>query len=509
MTALLVVAPIVVPLLAGAGVMVAFRRRGAQQVLGLAGAAALLTGAAALMATVWRHGPQTVHVGAWPQPYAITLVADTLAALMVLVAAVVGAAVAVYALAEVDAERRGMGFFALLMVLLAGVNGAFLTADLFNLYVCFEVMLMASFVLLVLGGGRAQMEGGLKYVTLNLFSSALFLAGVGLTSGAAHSLNLADLAVRMPVIAAEQPALAAALAGLFLVAFGIKAALFPLHFWLPASYHTPPAAVSALFAGLLTKVGVYALIRVYGLVFVGVEDIFRFLPMVAALTMLAGVVGAVAQFNVRRILSFHIVSQIGYIVVGVALLGAADAAVRQLALTAAVFYTVHHILVKTNLFLAAGVISRMRGTEDLGALGGLATSAPWLAALFLIPAASLAGIPPLSGFWAKLGVISATVEAEAWGLLAAALGAGLLTLLSMVKIWNEAFWKEPPAAAGVTPPSRRELATMAVPMAVLALLTVAIGLDPQALLAVADRAAAELLDVDAYRAAAGLVGGGR
>ena len=345
MNALLVVAPIVVPLLAGAGVMVAFRRRGAQQVLGLAGAAGLLTGAVALMATVWRHGPQAVHVGAWPQPFAITLVADTLAALMVLVAAVVGAAVAVYALVEVDAERRGMGLYALLMVLLAGVNGAFLTADLFNLYVCFEVMLMASFVLLVLGGGQAQMEGGLKYVTLNLFSSALFLAGVGLTSGAAHSLNLADLADRMPVIAAEQPALAAALAGLFLVAFGIKAALFPLHFWLPASYHTPPAAVSALFAGLLTKVGVYALIRVYGLVFVGVEDVFRFLPMVAALTMLAGVVGAVAQFNVRRILSFHIVSQIGYIVVGVALLGAPDPAVRQLALTAAVFYSVHHILV--------------------------------------------------------------------------------------------------------------------------------------------------------------------
>ena len=150
----------------------------------------------------------------------------------------------------------------------------------------------------------------------------------------------------------------------------------------------------------------------------------------------------------------------------------------------------------------------MRGTEDLGALGGLATSAPWLAALFLIPAASLAGIPPLSGFWAKLGVIAATVEAEAWGVLAAALGAGLLTLLSMVKIWNEAFWKEPSTTAGVAPPTRRELAAMVVPMAVLALLTVAIGLDPQALLAAAGRAASELLDVDAYRAAAGLVGSG-
>jgi multicomponent Na+:H+ antiporter subunit D len=502
-----VVAPILVPLVAGAAVMVGFRSIRLQKTVGVTGAVLLLASSVLLFEEVWRGGPHSVHVGGWPPPFAITLVADTLGSLMVLLASIIGAAVALYSLAEVEPKRLEMGYFALLMVLLAGINGAFLTADLFNLYVCFEVMLMASFVLLVLGGDRRQMEGGLKYVTLNLVSSALFLAGAGIVYGAAHSLNLADLSVRMPEVAAQRPELAAALAGLFIVAFGIKAALFPLYSWLPASYHTPPVAVSAVFAGLLTKVGVYALIRVYSVVFVGVPGVFSILLVMAVLTMVAGVLGAVAQFHVRRILSFHIVSQIGYMVLGLALLGVRDDGVRRLALAAAVFYIAHHILVKTNLFLIAGVIRRHGGTEELGPLGGLSSKAPWLAALFLIPAASLAGIPPLSGFWAKLGIIRATIEAGAWTALAAALFAGLLTLLSMTKIWNEAFWKDAPAEppAGSAP---LHSAAMVLPIVLLAALTVAIGLAPQPLYAVADRVAAELLDIDVYRTAAGLLESG-
>jgi multicomponent Na+:H+ antiporter subunit D len=394
------------------------------------------------------------------------------------------------------------------MVLLAGVNGAFLTADLFNLYVCFEVMLMASFVLMVLGGDRYQKEGGLKYVTLNLLSSALFLAAVGIVYGATATLNLAELAVRVPLVAGERPELVAALAGLFLVAFGIKAALFPLYFWLPASYHTPPVSVSAVFAGLLTKVGVYALIRVFSAVFVDLRWLFSLLVGIAVLTMISGVLGAVSKFHIRRILSFHIVSQIGYMVLGLALVSSADPVVRRLALAAAVFYIAHHILVKTNLFLIAGVIRRLGGTEDLGPLGGLSLHTPWLAALFLIPAASLAGIPPLSGFWAKLAIIQASVDAGAWIAVGAALLAGLLTLLSMTKIWNEAFWKEAPEA---TSPQdwHRTIWPMIVPIVILAMLTVTIGLAPQPLFAVADRAAAELLDLEAYRATLGLLGGGQ
>jgi multicomponent Na+:H+ antiporter subunit D len=505
MTDMLIAAPVFVPLLAAALVMVGFRSPTAQRAAGLSGAGGLLLCAVVLFAEIWSTGPQALRVGSWPAPFAITMVADTLAVLMVLLASLVGAVVAVYSLTEVDAARLDMGYYGLLNVLLAGVNGAFLTADLFNLYVCFEVMLMASFVLMVLGGDRCQKEGGLKYVTLNLFSSALFLAGVGIVYGATSTLDLSELAARMPAVAAQRPELAAALAGLFLVAFGIKAALFPLHFWLPASYHTPPAAVSALFAGLLTKVGVYALIRVFSVVFIDLEGLFSAMVGIAILTMLSGVLGAVAQFHVRRILSFHIISQIGYMVLGLALLGADDPGVRRLALAAAVFYIAHHILVKTNLFLIAGVVLRLRGTEDLGPLGGLATSARWLAVLFLIPAASLAGIPPLSGFWAKLAMIQAAVGATAWTAVAAALAAGLLTLISMTKIWNEAFWKSPPKRHESSD-QRDDISLMVGPIVLLAALTVAIGLAPQPLFAVADRAAAELLDLGSYRAMSGLGG---
>jgi multicomponent Na+:H+ antiporter subunit D len=312
----------------------------------------------------------------------------------------------------------------------------------------------------------------------------------------------------MPVVVAERPELAAALAGLFLVAFGIKAALFPLYFWLPASYHTPPVAVSAVFAGLLTKVGVYALIRVFSLVFIGLHWAFELLVGVAVLTMIFGVLGAVAQFHIRRILSFHIISQIGYMVLGLALLSSGDTTVRRLALAAGIFYIAHHILVKTNLFLIAGVIRRYGGTEDLGPLGGLATRVPWLAALFLIPAASLAGVPPLSGFWAKLGIIQAAVSAGTWIAVAAALAAGLLTLVSMTKIWNEAFWKDLPHRNFSSRPGGG-LWMMLVPIVLLAALTVGIGLVPQPLYEVADRAAAELLDQGNYQTSAGLVGGMR
>jgi multicomponent Na+:H+ antiporter subunit D len=291
------------------------------------------------------------------------------------VASVTGFAVAVYALADVDEARRRAGFTPLLLVLLMGVCTSFLTGDIFNLYVCFEVMLIASFVLLALGGERPQMEGALKYVTLNLVSSAIFLAAVGVLYGLTGTLNMAHLARLVPVVAESHPELITAVAGLFLASFGIKAGIFPLYFWLPASYHTPPVAVSAVFAGLLTKVGVYALIRVFTLIFAGVTSLTNLILILAGLTMLTGVLGAVSQYHIRRILSFHIISQIGYMVMGLGLLAAPDPEVRRIGLLAAVFYIVHHIIVKTNLFLIGGIVRRLRGrTLPAVALAGGALS---------------------------------------------------------------------------------------------------------------------------------------
>ncbi|MEM6376560.1 MAG: proton-conducting transporter membrane subunit, partial [Pseudomonadota bacterium] len=375
-----------------------------------------------------------------------------------------------------------------------GVVGAFITGDLFNLYVWFEVMLISSFGLLVLGGRAEQIDGGVKYVALNLVSTIMFLSGIGLIYGMTGTLNLADLA---SAVDQADPDLLTVVAILFMIAFGVKAALFPLFFWLPASYHTPAFAVSAVFAGLLTKVGVYALLRMFTLVF-DHDTAFThtILLWVAALTMVTGVLGAAAQTDMRKILSFHIVSQIGYMIMGLALL-------TPLALVGAVFYLVHHIIVKANLFLIAGVAQRLTGSTELGQIGGLYKSAPLLAILFFIPAFSLAGFPPLSGFWAKFLLVKAALDVEGWIIAAVALVVGLLTIYSMTKIWAAAFWEPHPdgLAPALSRLSARERGALLWPVAGLAVMTIAIGLSPEPFVAFAQQSAAQLLDPQAYIAA--------
>ncbi len=490
---LLLVLPMLIPLATAAASVLARRRRGLQRALGLVGAGALLAASICLLYSVGMHGILSMQVGNWPAPFGITLVADTFGAIMVVLAGLTGFAVAVYSVASIDPIRETFGYYALLNVLLMGVCGAFLTGDLFNLYVWFEVMLIASFVLMVLGSERAQLEGAIKYVTLNLMSSAFLLAAVGILYGLTGTLNMADLAGKLPAFQAEGALTAVAM--LFLVAFGIKSAVFPLFFWLPASYHTPPAAVSAIFAGLLTKVGVYAMIRVFTLLFVhDTAFTHQLIIWIAGLTMVTGVLGAAAQGEFRRILSFHIVSQIGYMIMGLGLFTTA-------AITGSVFYIMHHIIVKANLFLVSGVAYRLLGTYELARLGGLYRARPFLALLFMIPAMSLAGVPPLSGFFAKFALIRSGIDVGQYAIVAAALIVGLLTLFSMTKIWAEAFWK--PASVGqLDEATGKPLPpipwTMLAPMVGLALLTVGIGLGAGPMLELAHRAASELMDPNQY-----------
>lgn len=498
----LLILPIVMPLVSAALSLVCWRSPRVQRGAGVAGMAALFGAALLLLVAVRRQGIQALQVGSWPAPYGISLVADLFAAIMVLLAATMGLAVAVYSLASIDARRVAFGYFALLHILLAGVCGAFLTGDIFNLYVWFEVMLIASFVLLALGGERAQLEGAIKYVTLNLISSAVFLTAVGIVYGVAGTLNMADLHVKLQQV---QPALQSAIAMLFLVAFGVKAAVFPLFFWLPASYHTPPVAVSAVFAGLLTKVGVYALIRVFTLLFLHDPTFTHMLILwIAGATMVTGVLGAMAQNEFRRILSFHIVSQIGYMVMGLGLFGVASTPrLAALALAGSIFYIIHHIVVKTNLFLVSGAVYRLRGSLELKALGGLYGPHPYLSLLFLVPALSLAGLPPLSGFFAKLSLVSAGLQSHQYAIVATALVVGLFTLISMTKIWSEAFWKQAPAAA-IDPSKaaeRGDYRLMLAPVVVLAAITVAIGLAAEPVFALSLEAARQLQNPAEYVAA--------
>ncbi|MCX7610566.1 MAG: Na+/H+ antiporter subunit D [Ignavibacterium sp.] len=438
----------------------------------------------------------SLQVGGWVAPFGITIVSDLLSSVMVVITAIIGFSTALYSIGTIDNQREKYLYYPLLQFLLMGINGAFLTGDVFNLYVWFEVMLISSFVLLALGGRRGQLEGAIKYVTLNLLSSAIFLAAVGILYGIAGTLNMADLARKIPLI--EQKELLSVVSILFMVAFGIKAAVFPLFFWLPASYHTPPVAVSAIFAGLLTKVGVYALIRFFTMIFThNISFTHTILLVSAAMTMLTGVLGAAAQNDFRKILSFHIISQIGYMILGLALFS-------PLAIAGAIFYIIHHIIVKTNLFFVSGVVKRLKGSYLLNEVGGVYKYYPMLGLLFLIPALSLAGIPPLSGFWAKFVVIKAGLDLNQYLVVAVALIVGLLTLFSMTKIWNEVFWKDDPSGDNKNVNEMYESLTttkkfmMYSPIVFLALITIIIGFYAEPFFTFANDAATQLLDSSLY-----------
>ena len=478
--------PVLVPIAASALCMMLWRAPRWQRAVHLAALALMLAASLLLLQTIGRHGVVALTFGGWGPPFGISFVADRLSAAMVAVTAALALAVGVYGLASTHRRQVRNGVYPLFLGMLAAVNGAFLTGDIFNLYVWFEIMLITALGLLVIDKSRAQLDGAMKYAILNLLSTLVFLLAIAILYGAAGTLNMADLARVVPDIG-DSTALTVASA-LFLVGFGIKAGYFPMFFWLPASYHTMSIATLALFAGLLTKVGVYACFRVFTLMFAGGEALREAIAFMAAGTMVFGVFGAAVQWDVRRILSFHIISQIGYILLGLALGTAA-------AFAGAIFYIIHHIIVKANLFLIAGAMHRVSGTYDLRRCGGLMRSHPLLALLFAVPALSLAGIPPLSGFWAKFLVIDASFKADAAWLAAVGLFVGLLTIFSMSKIWIEAFWKRQPVERAR---SRAVPLPMVLGIGALALITVWIGIRPEMLMRYSDAAAASLVEPRSY-----------
>jgi len=319
------------------------------------------------------------------------------------------------------------------LILATGVFNAFIAGDLFNLYVGFEILLVSSYVLITLGGTQARIRAGVTYIVVSLVSSMFFLASIAMIYGAVGTVNIAQISQRMAEI---PPDVQIILHVMLLVGFGIKAAVFPLSFWLPDSYPTAPAPVTAVFAGLLTKVGVYSIIRTETVIFPGPE-LNTFLMIVALLTMVVGVLGAVAQADIKRLLSFTLVSHIGFMILGVSLGSAIGTA-------AAIYYIVHHIVVQTTLFLATGLIERQGGSTSINKLGGLLAASPVIAILFFIPAVNLGGIPPFSGFIGKLALFEASAEQGsplAYVLIGAGALVSLLTLYALVRVWNLAFWR--------------------------------------------------------------------
>ena len=401
---MLLALPILLPLATAIALHLLPHRPRLLRLVAFAGALALLAAAIALFVRVESAGIQVLQVGSWAAPFGITLVADLFSALLVLMVGIIAVAVTGSSFAGVDPRREAFGYHALIHVLLMGVSGAFLTGDIFNLYVWFEVMLIASFVLMSLHRTRAQLHAAFTYVGLNLLSSAFLLTAIGLLYGQAGTLNLADLARAWPE--RRTPGLDAALAMLFLTAFGLKAGLFPLFFWLPASYHTPPAAVSALLAGLLTKVGVYAMIRVFTLLFPDPgARVYGVILVLSAVTMVVGLLGAIGQLDFRRMLSFNLVGHIGFTTVG---LGVVDSGrVGRFDSVRAPPHAGCHQPVPGEWLVPAA-----EENDGPPALGGLYRSQPAVACLAMVPLFSLAGIPPLSGFIAKLAVVGAVLAGK-------------------------------------------------------------------------------------------------
>ncbi len=502
---------IVIPLATSVASVALVRRPGPQRILGVLSLGSMLALAVTWLLEVRDGDILVTQLGGWPAPYGITLVFDSLSGLLLCAALVVALACYVHGFSSLDPHAERRYYHPLLQMLMLGITQSFLTGDLFNLFVAFEIMLMASYGLLSIGRSRRQMTQAYKYLVLNLVASTVFVIAAGLVYGMMGTLNIADLARIVAGHTAAGTPLPDGFTGLsvlLLIVFGVKGAFFPLWFWLPDTYHTCPVPIAALFSGLLTKVGVYAVLRTFPLVFAAGDAGDVVLPVIAvsaAATMLLGVLGAVSQHQVRRILAIHVISQVGYMVLGVALMTTA-------ALAGALYYMIQHMVVKSSLLLCCGVMEHHAGSDDLDRIGGLHRRDRLLGAGFFVAALSLAGLPPLSGFFGK-AVLIRDAWSTHWWLAAAALLTGLLTLVSMLKIWTQGFWL--PAAAPVTPRPRPGGLTGAYTgIFVLVALAVLLGLAAQPVYDVATQAAAQLIDPSAYIEAVGprsitrLAGGG-
>jgi len=486
----LIVAPVVWCILMGAVLLMLRKRTDLQPLIAIPALAVLALMTLGLLAHVIQNGTLTMTMGRWLPPFGISFTVDLLGAFFAATSSLVALAAGIYGRSDVDDTGRRYGFYPFLMLIMAGILGAFLTGDIFNLYVWFEVLLISSFGLLVLGSERKQLDGAVKYAFLNLIATTLFLVATGYLYGLFGTLNMADIAIKASELRGTAPLMT--LVTLYLLAFAMKAAAFPVNFWLPASYHTPRLVVSALFAGLLTKVGIYALLRILGMLFpFEREELSFIIAIAAALTMILGVIGALAQNDIRRSLGFLVISGIGVMMAGLALGSPAG-------LSGAIFYAAHSMVVMTALYFAAGIGARLGGSFELTSAGGLYVKNALIAAMTLMLFFSVAGLPLFSGFWPKIMLVKASLDIGAWWLAGSILVTGFLTTITVGRIWLLAYWRP---AANVDPDAE-PLSPLpmgaTIALAGLVGLSVLVGVWPEPVMALAQDAARGLLDPSAY-----------
>lgn len=477
--------PVLIPLFSMI-LLVFIRINKYKQVISILSSFLLLATAVYILINVKYHGILVMHIGGWSAPIGIPIVIDMFSAIMLVMAGIIAFCISIFSINAIDSLRQSNYFYFFIQATLLGVNGTFTTGDIFNLFVWFEVMLIASFCLLILGNEKPQLEGAIKYITLSLLSSFFFVAGIGLIYGTTGTLNMADLS---RIISEDNSMLLNTSAMLFFIAFGIKAAIFPFFYWLPASYHTPPVAITAFFAGLLTKVGVYALIRVFTLFFIHNTAFWHTLLLISAgATMLIGVLMAASQNDIRRILSFHIISQIGYMVMGLGIF-------TPLGIAGAIYFIFHNVMAKSNTFLVAGIINYLKGSYHIKTLKGLYNERPLVGLLFFIPAMALAGIPPLSGFFGKFILIKAGIDSEQYIITIIALVVSIITLFSMIKIWGNAFWKK---GHDEDTTNKKLPLTLLIPSVILTSVTIGMGVGAGYCMELVNIAAEQLLNPATY-----------
>lgn len=488
-----IIGTLIIHLLAALLQLAFWRKTVTQRYISVVAAFLGLVSAAGLFYKVYSGGILIMNAANWRAPFGIVFVADLFSSSLVLITAIASLAVSVFSAAGINRARMLYGYFPIFHFLVMGLNGAFLTGDIFNLYVWFEVIIISSFVLMTLGGRKAQLEGAVKYMALNILASMFFLTGIGILYGITGSLNMADLALRIPKV--QNQSLIHLTSVFFLLGFGIKSAVFPLYFWLPSSYHTPPSAVAATFGGLLTKVGIYALFRVFTLLFTPDDTLKNLLIVLAVFTIVTGMFGALIKDNIRRLFSSLIVCHIGFMVGGLGLYS-------KVAMMGAVFYLFHDILVKTNMFLIAGLIRQLRGSMNLKLLGGIYGEYPKISLVIALVLFSLVGIPPLSGFWPKLYLIEAGFEMKKFLLTGTIIAGSFVTLYVIARMWSEAFWKNPSTDERIQdtfvslPPHKKTF--LVLPVVLLCFCSVMIGLDAQFIIEVVDRITDEMINTAPY-----------
>jgi multicomponent Na+:H+ antiporter subunit D len=488
--------PTVIPLVAAACALLATRHPWLQRAIAVVALVASLGISIALLVHADRDGPAVARIGGWSASIGISYVVDRLGAMMLVIAFVTLLGVLAFAIGQRSLTAASPVFHPVYLALAAGIGAAFSAGDLFHLFVSFEILLMASYVLLTLDGNASQVRTGTTYVVVNTIESVVLVTAVGMVYAATGTLSMAELPARLAELS---DGMRTTLQLLLLIAFGLKAAVFPLFFWLPDAYPSARSPITAVFAGLLTKIGVYAILRTQTLLFDGANS--TLLLWIGGLTMVIGVLGAIAQNEIKRILSFNIVSKVGFMVTGIAIGGPA-------AIAATIYFVLSHVPTKASLFLVDGLIEHSTGTSGLDKLSGLVHRSGVLGALFLLSALSLCGIPPFSGFVAKLGLVTAGLDAGHYAVVGVMIGTSLLTLVSMMKIWLGAFWGTAAdlelrsstvgAAANEHRPRWRWPASMVGATVVMVGVGLALAVCAGPVYGLCERAAANLVDADQY-----------